>query len=188
MHDKPGDAGFDVLTLLPRLTMLGNVLNRSRLVERAMDRAGIVLDRPALSVLLVLRLAGQPLRVGEIAKRMDVVGPHATRQTNLLERRGLARRVVDPDDQRARLIEPTAKGTRGGRGLPAGRARLALRRARRLVRGRPMDVRPSARAIRRQPCRPASAAGRGAAGRTVKPAEIGVANLGGQSLAMSRCR
>jgi DNA-binding MarR family transcriptional regulator len=101
---------LDLLALLPRLTQLGNVLNRSRLAERAMERVGVALDRPAMSVLVVLRMAGQPLRVGEIARRMEVVGPHVTRQMNELERRRLARRVTDPHDQRARLIELTPDG------------------------------------------------------------------------------
>jgi DNA-binding MarR family transcriptional regulator len=92
------------------LTQLGTVLNRSSLVERAMESVGLGLDRPAMSVLVTLRMADQPLRVGEIARRMQVVGPHVTRQMNELERRGLARRVADPDDQRARLIELTPEG------------------------------------------------------------------------------
>jgi DNA-binding MarR family transcriptional regulator len=109
---EPADDGgeIDLLAVFPRLTQLGSVLNRSGLVERAMERVGLGLDRPAMTVLVTLRMAGQPLRVGEIARRMQVVGPHVTRQVNDLERRGLARRVADPDDQRARLIEPTPDG------------------------------------------------------------------------------
>ncbi|MGH3623769.1 MAG: MarR family winged helix-turn-helix transcriptional regulator [Sciscionella sp.] len=110
----------DLLAVLPRLTQLGTVLNRSHLVERAMDRVGIALDRPAMSVLITLQLAGQPLRIGEIAARMQVVGPHVTRQLHGLERRGLVRRVTDPYDQRARLIELTPDGaSAAGRYLQA---------------------------------------------------------------------
>ena len=96
--------------MLPRLMQLGAVLNRGHLVERAMEAVGDPLDRPGLTVLITLRMAGQPLRVGEIAARMQVVGPHVTRHLHDLERRGLVRRVTDPDDQRARLIELTAEG------------------------------------------------------------------------------
>jgi DNA-binding MarR family transcriptional regulator len=81
-----------------------------------MDRLGIALDRPAVSVLVTLRMADRPLRVGEIAARMQVVGPHVTRHLHELERRGLVTRVADPDDQRARLVELTAEG-----GAAAGR-------------------------------------------------------------------
>jgi DNA-binding MarR family transcriptional regulator len=108
--DGGGDSELDLLAILPRLTQLGTVLNRSHLVERAMERVGIPLDRPAMSVLVVVQLAGRPLRVGEIAKRMEVVGPHVTRQLHGLERRGLVHRVTDPEDQRARLIELTPTG------------------------------------------------------------------------------
>lgn len=96
--------------LLPRITQLSAVLTRGRVVERAVAAAGIDVDRPALSVLITLHTAGGPLRVGEIATRMQVVGPHVTRQVNELERRGLVHRVADPVDQRARLVEMTSGG------------------------------------------------------------------------------
>jgi len=50
------------------------------------------------------------LRIGEIAERMRVAGPHVTRQVHLLERRGLVRRLSDEHDRRARPIELTAEG------------------------------------------------------------------------------
>ncbi|MFE2842036.1 MarR family transcriptional regulator, partial [Streptomyces scopuliridis] len=87
---------LEVLAVLPRLTQLGNVLNRGRLVERAMETAAIHVDRPAMSVLLSLHMADGPLRIGEIAARMQVVGPHVTRQVNELERRGLVVRGSPP--------------------------------------------------------------------------------------------
>lgn len=105
-----GGPELGLLAMLPRLAQLSTVLNRSHLVDRAMERVGISLDKPAMSVLVVLQLAGQPQRIGEIATRMQVVGPHVTRQVQGLERRGLVHRVTDPDDQRARLIELTPDG------------------------------------------------------------------------------
>lgn len=48
--------------------------------------------------------------MGEIAARMQVVGPHVTRHLHELERTGLVHRVTDPDDQRARLIDLTEQG------------------------------------------------------------------------------
>ncbi|GHH31602.1 MarR family winged helix-turn-helix transcriptional regulator [Lentzea cavernae] len=101
---------LDPAALLPHLMQLGTVLNRSQLVERAMEQVGIPLDRPGLTVLITLRMADRPLRVGEIAGRMQVVGPHVTRHLHDLERADLVRRVVDPDDQRARLVELTDAG------------------------------------------------------------------------------
>jgi DNA-binding MarR family transcriptional regulator len=117
MNDTSGSASdgraehdFDLLAVFPHLARLSSVFNRGRLPERAMERTGLTLDRPAMSVLVILRLADRPLRIGEIAQRMEVVGPHVTRQLNTLERRRLARRVTDPHDQRARLIELTPEG------------------------------------------------------------------------------
>ncbi|GAB6899340.1 MarR family winged helix-turn-helix transcriptional regulator [Kineosporia succinea] len=105
------ETGLDLMTVLPRLAQISGVLNRGRLIERAMAASGLSVDRPAMSVLITLHMAGTPLRVGEIATRMQVVGPHVTRQLHELERRDLARRVPDPHDQRARLIELTETGS-----------------------------------------------------------------------------
>ncbi|MFJ8731370.1 MarR family winged helix-turn-helix transcriptional regulator [Streptomyces bauhiniae] len=100
----------DVLAVVPRLAQLSNAVNRGRLAERAAEAAGLALDRPAVAVLMTLHMADRPLRIGEIADRMQVVGPHVTRQVQGLERRGLVRRVADPHDRRASLIEPTSEG------------------------------------------------------------------------------
>lgn len=96
--------------LLPRLTQLSGAMSRGRLYERGIAAAGLPVERPAVSVLLTLHTAGRPLRIGEIASRMEVVGPHVTRLVAGLEQRGLAHRVTDPDDRRARLIEATPEG------------------------------------------------------------------------------
>ncbi|GAA1642079.1 MarR family winged helix-turn-helix transcriptional regulator [Actinoplanes couchii] len=110
MTDTTNDGDLDLLAVLPRFSQLGTALNASRLIERATENAGLRLDRPALGVLVALRTGGEPLRVGEIAKRMQVVGPHVTRQVNELERRNLVQRVADPDDKRARLVALTPDG------------------------------------------------------------------------------
>lgn len=103
----------DLLAVLPRITQLSAAITKGRLAERATAAAGLTLDRPAMGVLLSLRTADRPLRIGEIADRMQVVGPHVTRQVQALEKRGLVRRVADPHDRRASLIEPTEAGTEG---------------------------------------------------------------------------
>jgi DNA-binding MarR family transcriptional regulator len=101
-----------VWAALSRLTRLGNAVGRGRLAERAIEAAGFNLDRPAISVLMTLYTAAGdgPLRIGEIAERMQVVGPHVTRQVQELERRGLVHRIGDPNDRRASLIAPTEEG------------------------------------------------------------------------------
>nr|WP_145487721.1 MULTISPECIES: MarR family transcriptional regulator [Streptomyces] len=113
--DPPGASGpetphSDLLTVLPRITQLSAAFSKGRLVERAAEAAGLTLDRPAIGVLLSLRTADGALRIGEIAERMQVVGPHITRQVQTLEKRGLVRRVADPHDRRASLVEPTETG------------------------------------------------------------------------------
>lgn len=59
---------------------------------------------------MTLHMAYRPRRIGEIAERMQVVGPHVTRQVRSLEHRGPVHRVSDPHDRRAGLIEPTREG------------------------------------------------------------------------------
>ncbi|MFC8825131.1 MarR family winged helix-turn-helix transcriptional regulator [Streptomyces sp. NPDC057137] len=97
---------------MPRLAELSNAVTRGRLPERAIEATGLALDRPELTVLMALHMADKPLRIGEIAERMQVVGPHVTRQVQALERRGLVGRLSDPEDRRASLIEPTPEGAR----------------------------------------------------------------------------
>ncbi|MFG1909126.1 MarR family winged helix-turn-helix transcriptional regulator [Kribbella sp. NPDC048928] len=100
----------DELDFLPRLAQVSTAINRGRLAQQATEATGLALDRPAMSILLTLSMAGAPLRVGEIAERMQVVGPHVTRQVQALEQRALVRRVADPSDRRASLIEATETG------------------------------------------------------------------------------
>ncbi|RGD56822.1 MarR family transcriptional regulator [Kitasatospora xanthocidica] len=107
---EPGEPRPDLLAALTRISRLSAALTRGRLVERAVEEAGLGRDRPAVGVLVTLRTADGPLRIGEIADRMQVVGPHITRQVQILEKHGLARRIPDPYDARARLIEPTEAG------------------------------------------------------------------------------
>jgi DNA-binding MarR family transcriptional regulator len=104
-------SGNDTLMgLLPRMTQLSSTLSRGQLFEHATTAAGLTLERPAVTILVILESAGRPLRVGEIATRMQVAGPHVTRQLNSLQQRRLVKRVPDPDDQRVRLITLTPTG------------------------------------------------------------------------------
>ncbi|GAA2621950.1 MarR family winged helix-turn-helix transcriptional regulator [Streptomyces axinellae] len=109
----PDNPPAALLAMLPRLTQLSAAFTKGRLTDRATEAAGLAVDRPAIGVLMTLRTAGKPLRVGEIADRMQVVGPHVTRQVQALEKRGFVRRVADPHDRRASLIELTEAGMEG---------------------------------------------------------------------------
>ncbi len=110
MADTEAGEGPDLRSVLPRLMQLGTLMNRSGLGERAMKRVGADLDRPGLSIILALHMTGKAMRVGEIADRMQVAGPHVTRHLHVLERRRLVRGLADPDDRRARLVELTPDG------------------------------------------------------------------------------
>ncbi|MET8555830.1 MarR family winged helix-turn-helix transcriptional regulator [Streptomyces sp. NPDC004959] len=98
---------------LPRLTQLNAAFTKGRLPERAAEASGLHLDKPAMGVLFTLRTSDRALRIGEIAERMAVVGPHVTRHVQVLEKRGLVHRVTDPEDRRASLIELTPTGREG---------------------------------------------------------------------------
>ncbi|NUW46145.1 MarR family winged helix-turn-helix transcriptional regulator [Nonomuraea rhodomycinica] len=106
----PGGDDDEVLAVMPHLAQLSNAISRGRLTEHAMRSAGIDVDRPAFSVLVSIHLTGKPLRISEIAEKMQLVQPHVTRQVQQLERRGLVRRIGDPNDRRVSYIEPTDKG------------------------------------------------------------------------------
>ncbi|GAB3945233.1 MarR family winged helix-turn-helix transcriptional regulator [Kribbella albertanoniae] len=100
----------DFADVLPRIAQLSTAMNRGRVAQQAMDATGLSLDRPGLTILVTLATAGTPLRIGEIADRMQVVGPHVTRQVQALEQRDLVQRVADPNDKRVSLIELTPTG------------------------------------------------------------------------------
>jgi DNA-binding MarR family transcriptional regulator len=110
MADTEAGDVAELRSVLPRIMQLGNLMNRSGLGERAMKAIGADLDRPGLSIILSLHMTGKALRVGEIADRMQVAGPHVTRHLHVLERRRLVRGLADPDDRRARLVELTPDG------------------------------------------------------------------------------
>lgn len=108
---QPEEQFAEVMAMLPRINRLSTSLSRGRLMEHALEASGLNLDRPAMGVLISLRMSGEPLRIGEVARQMEVAGPHVTRLVHELERRGLARRIADPDDKRARQVELTSAGT-----------------------------------------------------------------------------
>jgi DNA-binding MarR family transcriptional regulator len=57
------------------------------------------------------RLARQPLSMGELARALGMDPPNVTVLVDDLEKQGLVRRKPHPTDRRAKLVEPTRKGT-----------------------------------------------------------------------------
>jgi DNA-binding MarR family transcriptional regulator len=92
------------------LSTLAYGLTRRRLHERLVAAAGMPIDRPGLALLRVLADEARPLRVGELANRLDVRHPHVTRQVRQLQEQGLVERVDAQGDRRGQLIAPTRQG------------------------------------------------------------------------------
>jgi DNA-binding MarR family transcriptional regulator len=57
-------------------------------------------------------LAGSPMRVGELAREVEVRTPSAVALVDALAERGLVRRVQDSGDGRVSLVELTPAGKR----------------------------------------------------------------------------
>jgi DNA-binding MarR family transcriptional regulator len=108
-----------VAAKLDQLHRLAIALLRGVKVED--ERAGV---GPALLSALSVLTFGGPQSLGALARAEGVRPPTMSRLVDGLERAGLARRRVDPDDARGLRIEAT----------PRGRSLLLAGRARRLRR------------------------------------------------------
>ncbi|MGV9678139.1 MarR family winged helix-turn-helix transcriptional regulator [Nocardia sp. NPDC003482] len=103
------DAGH-VAELERAITRLAHLLTRARRHDQTVAAAGVNIDRANVPLLRMLADAGKPLRLGELACRLDVEAPHVTRQVQRLERAGMVSRVLDPDDRRAQQVRLTTAG------------------------------------------------------------------------------
>ena len=65
-----------------------------------------------LRVLRILDHAERPLRLSELAGRLDIVPRSATSVVDNLEAAGLVARTPDPHDRRATLVDLTPAGTK----------------------------------------------------------------------------
>ncbi|GAB2566970.1 MarR family winged helix-turn-helix transcriptional regulator [Nocardia heshunensis] len=92
------------------LARVAYLLTRVRRHDQAMVKCGLTMDRASVPLLRLLADADEPMRLGELATRLDVEAPHVTRQIQRLEKAGYIERVADPDDGRAQLARPTAAG------------------------------------------------------------------------------
>lgn len=90
-----------------------------RLPAPGLERAGVTPSQ--VRVLRLLWAAGEPLRVSELARRLDVIPRSATSVVDLLEERGLVERRPDPSDRRATLVALTPSGAKLLRSLRAHR-------------------------------------------------------------------
>ena len=129
VETTPGSApsrAQSIAALEPVLSALAYSLTRTRVHARLVAAAGVPVDRPGLALLRVLAEEAEPLRVGELARRLDVRHPHVTRQVSQLAEQGLVERVAGDDDRRVQLIAPTRRGLDTlARVTRAAQARLA---------------------------------------------------------------
>lgn len=75
------------------------------------ERSGVMLSRPALTILSTLRGSG-PVRLSLLARLTDLEAPLISREIRDLVENGYVRRSADPTDGRAGIVELTAKGRR----------------------------------------------------------------------------
>ncbi|PHQ36193.1 MarR family winged helix-turn-helix transcriptional regulator [Rhodopirellula bahusiensis] len=93
--------------LLSRLAYLFRIR-----ITDVLKEAGLDLSVEESSILMVLHEAGEPLRTGDFAKLVMRDITTVTRQVDGLVKKQLVSRERDPNDGRAVLICPTAKGTK----------------------------------------------------------------------------
>ena len=77
----------------------------NRTIGEALD-----IKQPVFTALAVLDGAGAPLTPSVIAERVLVASATMTSTLDVLERRGWARRLPNPDDRRSVLVEITPEG------------------------------------------------------------------------------
>lgn len=96
--------------IVDRIQWLDKKLNKT--MEETLAEAGIGLELGEWKTLSHLRRAGEPYRLsaGKLSKRSQLSTGAMTNRLDRLEEAGFVRRLADPDDRRAVLVELTPKG------------------------------------------------------------------------------
>jgi DNA-binding MarR family transcriptional regulator len=104
------DPAFDVapLEVTGRLSRIGPLLARRQ--EAVFGRFGV--NRGEVGALSALRVAGPPHRLSptRLGRGLMLSSAGVTSRIDRLERRGLVRRLPDPDDRRGVIVELTDDG------------------------------------------------------------------------------
>lgn len=77
-------------------------------VEMALAEAGLSLAK--IGVLRILMAAKEPMSLSELAEHSHCVRSNMTQLIDRLEKDGLVRRILDPEDRRIRRAEVTPAG------------------------------------------------------------------------------
>jgi DNA-binding MarR family transcriptional regulator len=93
------------------LSRIARVSNGRVAARYRAERSGVVLSRPAITILATLRSSG-PVRLSLLARLTDLEAPLISREIRDLVESGHVRRSADPTDGRAGIVELTAKGRR----------------------------------------------------------------------------
>jgi DNA-binding MarR family transcriptional regulator len=109
-HELPGAVDLEVEGIVDRINGIRRRLNR--MLDETLAEFG--LTDGEWKALTHLQLDGPPHRksVGKLAKWADLSSGAMTSRIDGLERRGLVKRVPDPDDRRGVLVELTDTGRR----------------------------------------------------------------------------
>jgi DNA-binding MarR family transcriptional regulator len=96
------------LRVTGRLSRIGPLLARRQ--ESVLSRFG--LSRGEVGALSALRIAGSPHRLSptRLGRGLMLSSAGVTSRVDRLERRGLVRRLADPDDRRGVIVELTDQG------------------------------------------------------------------------------
>ncbi|HUK76798.1 MAG TPA: MarR family transcriptional regulator [Thermoleophilia bacterium] len=124
----PGDVPTDVVAHLSELLACASWRLR-RAARTELEPLGLTFGQAR--ALRLLDRADAPVRMGELAARLEVVPRSATTTVDALEAAGLVVRSPDPGDRRSVLVCPTAAGSallaRLGRARRAGAETLFAR-------------------------------------------------------------
>ena len=104
---RPDDQTSDVIAQLAELLACTSWRLR-RASRRELEPLGLTFGQAR--ALRLLARAGEPVRIGELAARLEVVPRSATTMVDALEIAGLAGRQAAPDDRRSVLVGLTADG------------------------------------------------------------------------------
>jgi DNA-binding MarR family transcriptional regulator len=107
-RDARPDLEIDPLQVTGRLSRIGPLLARRQ--ESVLSRFG--LGRGEVGALSALRIAGPPHRLSptRLGRGLMLSSAGMTSRIDRLERRGLVRRLPDPDDRRGVIVELTEQG------------------------------------------------------------------------------